>query len=290
MSRKGAAGTFLPVAALLGSIVSLCVGSSFAKSLFPVLGPQGTIVLRIGFSALLLAGFWRPWRWRLSAADAGRIAIYGAVLGAMNLTFYMAISTIPLGLTIAIEFTGPLVVAILASRRRLDFAWIGLAATGLVLLLPWTPGGATLNPVGVGFALAAAVCWALYIVFGQRAAHLHAGQSVSLGMVVALLVVAPFGAARVAPVLTNPLLLAAGLGVAIFSSALPYSLEMVALRRLPKQTFGVLLSMEPAVGALAGLVILGERLTPLQWLAIASIIAASAGAALTARRGEPVPP
>ncbi|MNR78889.1 Threonine/homoserine exporter RhtA [compost metagenome] len=271
---------WLPVAAVFGSIVSLCIGSSYAKSLFPALGPSGTTVVRLALAAAVLWIFWRPWRWPLTARDAGRIALYGAVLGSMNLLFYLAIARIPLGLAIAIEFSGPLALAIAASRRAWDFVWIGFALVGLGLLLPLTPNVASLDPWGVGFALAAAVMWALYIITGQRTGNVPSGQATSLGLAMAALVVLPFGAGEAHAVWANPGLLAAGMIVAILSSAIPYSLEMVALKRLPKQTFGILLSLEPVVGALAAMAVIGETLTPIQWGAIASIVVASAGSAM----------
>ncbi|MBO9539453.1 DMT family transporter [bacterium] len=277
----------MPVIALFGSLVSLTVGASFAKHLFPVLGAEGTTAYRAVFAAILLLAIWRPWRLPLSAKDARTIVLYGAVTGLMNLLFYMSIARIPLGVAIAIEFTGPLAVAMAASRRALDFAWIGFAVLGMGLLLPLTEGSGTLDPVGVGFALGAAVCWALYIVFGKRAGQIPGGQATSLGMLTAALVVLPFGVARAGTALLDPALMLAGLGVGILSSAVPYSLEMVALKRLPKQTFGILLSMEPAIGALAALVILGEQLTLLQWLAIASIIVASIGSATSIQQALP---
>lgn len=279
----------LPYLALLGGMVSLAVGTSFAKGLFPVVGAEGTSTLRVGLSALVLLALWRPWRFRLTRADAGRIVLYGVVLGLMNLSFYMALRTIPLGLAIAIEFSGPLALALLHSRRPVHFLLVGLAVGGLAMLLPIWSGVEKLDPVGVGFAAAAGLCWALYIIFGKRLSHMHAGQSVALGMSTAALVIAPFGVATAGVALLAPSVLLLGLGVALVSSALPYSLEMIALRHIPKRTFGVLLSGEPAVGALAGLALLHEQLSPLQWLAIAAIIAASIGAVLTAPRGEAQP-
>jgi inner membrane transporter RhtA len=276
----------LAVAATLGSILSLCVGSSYAKSLFPSLGAEGTTVVRLAFGAGLLLLLWRPWRWPLSARDAGNIAIYGLVLGAMNLLFYLAIARIPLGLAIAIEFTGPLVLAIASSRQAADYLWIGFAVLGLGLLLPILPNASTLDPLGIAFALGAALCWALYIITGQRVAHVRSGQATSLGMLVAVLLVLPFGAAPAVAVWRDPGLLLTGLVVGIMSSAVPYSLEMVALRHLPKQSFGILLSMEPAVGAVIAMVILGEALTPLQWMAIACIVVASIGSTM---RSAPQP-
>ena len=275
-----------PYAALLGAMVSLCIGTSFAKSLFPLVGAQGTSAYRVGFSALILLLVWRPWRTRWAAKDLRAVATYGAVMGAMNLCFYMALRTIPMGLAIAIEFTGPLSLAVLHARKPSHFAWIGLAVAGLALLLPLGDASLNLDPVGVVFAAAAAVFWALYIVAGQRTGHLHGGQSVALGMTTAALVVAPFGIIAAGARLLDPTALGLGLVVALVSSALPYSLEMVALRGISKRSFGVTLSLEPAVGALAGLLILGEHLVPRQWLAIAFVIAASIGTALSEQAGR----
>jgi inner membrane transporter RhtA len=276
----------IAVAATLGSILSLCIGSSYAKTLFPSLGAEGTTVVRLAIAAGLLLLLWRPWRWPLSGRDAGHIAVYGLVLGAMNLLFYLAIARIPLGLAIAIEFTGPLVLAIASSRQAMDFLWIGFAVLGLGLLLPILPNASTLDPLGIAFALAAALCWALYIITGKRVAHVRSGQATSLGMLVATLLVLPFGAAPAAAIWGDPGLLLAGLVVGIMSSAVPYSLEMVALRHLPKPTFGILLSMEPAVGAVIAMIILGEALSPLQWTAIACIVVASVGSTM---RSAPPP-
>lgn len=277
----------LPYLALLTGMVSLAVGTSFAKGLFPIVGAEGTSTLRVGLSALVLLAIWRPWRFRLTRADAGRVLLYGLVLGLMNLSFYMSLRTIPLGLAIAIEFSGPLALALIHSRRPIHFLLVGLAVAGLAMLLPIWSGIEKLDPVGVAFAAFAGLCWALYIVFGKRLSHMHAGQSVALGMTTAALVIAPFGVASAGVALLAPSVLLMGLGVALVSSALPYSLEMIALRHIPKRTFGVLLSGEPAVGALAGLVLLHEQLSGLQWLAIAAIVAASVGAVLTAPKGQP---
>lgn len=280
------AASLIPYLALFAGMVTLACGTSFAKTLFPVIGAEGTSAYRVGISALLLVAVFRPWRFRLTRADLGAIALYGVVLGAMNLSFYMALRTIPLGLAIAIEFMGPLTLALIHSRKPIHFACIGLAVVGLGLLLPIKAGAGALDPVGMALAAFAGLCWALYIVFGKRLSHLHAGQSVALGMSVAALVVVPFGVAHAGAALLNPAIILAGVAVAIFSSALPYSLEMVALRSIPKRTFGVVLSAEPAVGALAGLVILHEHLTGQQWLAIAAIVAASVGAIATTREAK----
>ncbi|WP_308924441.1 EamA family transporter [Janthinobacterium sp. J1-1] len=280
----------IPILAILGAVTALGIGTSWAKhSLFPVVGAQGTTAVRVGFSALLLLLFWRPWRWTLSGQEARTVALYGAALGAMNLCFYMSLRTIPFGLAVAIEFSGPLAVALFSSRRPLDFIWVLLAAAGLALLLPLGHDVSTLDPAGVLFALAAAVFWATYIIFGKRASHLHAGHSVSLGLFVAALVVVPVGVAHAGSALLSPAILATGLGVALISSAIPISLEMVALKRLSSQAFGIMASMEPAVAALLALTLLGEYLDAIQWLAIALIIAASVGSSVTAQRGKRVP-
>ena len=276
---------FVPFLAVLGSVTALGVGTSWAKqALFPVVGAQGTTAVRVGLSALLMLMLWRPWRWRLSRADAQAVALYGAALGAMNLMFYLSLQTLPFGLAVAIEFAGPLAVAIWSSRRAVDFVWVALAIVGLALLLPLGLSGSTLDQLGVLYSVGAAVFWALYIVFGKRAGHLHAGQSVSLGLLVAALVVVPVGVAHAGAALLSPSVLLVGVAVAAISSALPISLEMMALKRLPKEAFGIMISMEPAVAALLALVLLGERLDTVQWLAIGCIVAASMGSAATARR------
>ena len=276
---------FVPFLAVLGSVTALGVGTSWAKqALFPVVGAQGTTAVRVGLSALLMLMLWRPWRWRLSRADAQAVVLYGAALGAMNLMFYLSLQTLPFGLAVAIEFAGPLAVAIWSSRRAVDFVWVALAIVGLALLLPLGLSGSTLEPLGVLYAVGAAVFWALYIVFGKRAGHLHAGQSVSLGLLVAALVVVPVGVAHAGAALLSPSVLLVGVAVAAISSALPISLEMMALKRLPKEAFGIMISMEPAVAALLALALLGERLDTVQWLAIGCIVAASMGSAATARR------
>lgn len=277
---------WLPALAVLGSITSLCIGTSFAKRLFPIVGAEGTSALRVGFSALVLLAFWRPWRWPLSRRDAGYVIRYGLTLGVMNLLFYMALRTIPFGIAVAIEFSGPLAVAMLSSRRVIDFVWLACAIVGLAILLPLTHDAA-LDRTGVLFALGAAVCWALYILFGKQAGHLHAGHSVSLGLVAASLVVVPYGVAHAGADLLDPGVLLAGLGVAVVSSAIPMSLEMMALKRLPSETFGVMVSLEPAVASLLAMLLLGEHLTSSQWLAIGFIVMASIGSTVTAAHARP---
>ena len=278
------ASALRPSAGVVAGIVSLCIGTSFAKQLFPLIGAEGSTTMRLGFSALLLLAVWRPWRQRLTARAACAVALYGVTLGALNLLFYLALRTIPFGVAVAIEFVGPLTVATLSSRRPLDIAWIAFAVLGLGLLLSAQlgPGIGPLDPVGLACAAGAALAWALYIVFGQRAGRVRGPDAVALGTAVAALVVLPFGMARAGAALLDPALLPLGLGVALLSSALPFSLQMYALRRLPRATFGVLLSVEPAVAALAGLLLLGEALSPAQWTGIGCVVLASIGSATTA--------
>jgi len=267
--RAGSA--LLPIVLLLVAMASLQGGASLAKTLFPAVGAQGTAALRLGFSALILLPLLRPWRLRLDAAGWRVVVLYGLALGGMNLLFYLSLRTIPLGIAVALEFTGPLAVAVLASRRWHDFAWIGLAA-------------GPLDPTGVACALAAGACWALYIVFGQRAGLRHGTRTVALAATVAAAAVLPFGLAHAGAALFSPAIIPLGLAVAILSSALPYALEMQVLTRLPARTFGTLLSLEPVFGALSGLLFLGETLNATQWLAVAAIVAASTGITVTGRR------
>lgn len=274
----------LPFLSVLGSVTALGIGTSFAKQLFPQVGALGTTALRVGFSALLMLAVWRPWRWPLSRPDAWSLLRYGVALGFMNLLFYMSLRTIPFGLAVAIEFSGPLTVALWSSRKPIDFVWLALAGAGLGLLLPLDVGAMPLDPVGVMYALSAAVCWGAYIVFGKRVGHLHAGHSVALGLSVAALTVVPFGVWEAGSALLDPHVLLFGLGVAAVSSAVPISLEMMALKRLPQEAFGIMTSMEPAVAALLGLFLLNEQLGALQWLAIVCVMLAAAGSSLTARR------
>ena len=273
----------VPLLAVLGSVVALGIGTSFGKQLFPQVGALGTTALRVGFSALLLLLIWRPWRWTTSRADLKSLVRYGMALGCMNLMFYQSIQTIPFGVAVAIEFSGPLAVAFFTSRQRIDYLWIAFSIAGLGLLLPLGHDVSALDPAGVGFGLGAAVFWAAYILFGKKVGHLHAGHSVALGLTMAAITVVPFGVWHAGSALLQPEILLAGLGVAAVSSAIPISLEMVALKRLTPAAFGVMASMEPAVAALMGVLVLHEQLTGLQWLAIVLVMCAAAGSAATAK-------
>ena len=275
------------------SLITLCAGTSLAKGLFPFVGAEGTTTYRLVFSTLLLMAFWRPWRRAWTWADAPILVVFGATLGLMNLLFYNAIKTVPFGLAIAVEFTGPLAVALWSSKKPLDFVWIVLAVAGMGLILPLGNASgadmqaAAIDPVGIAFALGAGACWAVYIVVGQRVADRIGAFATPMGMLVAALLVTPVGISVAGSSLLNPAWMLAGLGIALLSSAIPYSLEMYSLKHLPKQTFSILLSLEPAVGALAGWLVLSEQLSTQQLGAIGLIMAASMGSAMTA--GQRVP-
>ncbi|HKR77272.1 MAG TPA: EamA family transporter [Rhodanobacter sp.] len=268
---------------LLVSMASYQLGAALAKQLFPAIGAQGATACRLGLGAVILLLVRRPWRsWR-RGRNLRALWGYGLSIGAMNLVFYMSLRTIPLGIAVALEFTGPLTLALFGSRRLLDFVWIALVVAGLLLLLPLRGQAHALDPVGVLYALAAGMGWACYIVLGQRAGSSHGGDAVTWGTSIAALLAIPVGVVHAGSALFSPALLPFALGVALLSSALPYSLEMVALTRLPTRSFGTLLSLEPAFAALAGVALLGEHLSLLQWLAIAAIIVAAAGTALSVR-------
>ncbi len=270
------------IALLLIAMVSVQGGAALAKRLLPAVGAAGTAALRLAFATAMLLAFARPWRHWPRREAAAAVLAYGFSMGAMNLLFYAALNRIPLGITVALEFTGPLAVALAGSRRALDLVWAGLAAAGLVLLLPLRGGARALDPAGVAFALGAGACWASYIVFGRRAGELHPQGTAALGVTAAAVLIVPIGAVTAGPRLAEVALWPVAAAVALLSSALPYSLEMVALTRLPARTFGVLMSGEPVVAALIGLQFLGERLRPMQWFAILCIMLATAGSASTA--------
>jgi inner membrane transporter RhtA len=261
--------------------ISVQFGAALGSTLFDTLGPGGASLLRQGFAAVILLALWRP---RIRAHDAAALRLaagFGVALGLMNLCFYEALDRIPLGVAVTIEFAGPLGVAVFASRRRLDLLWAGLAALGIVLLSD--PFGAGIDTVGLVLILAAAACWAAYILIAQRATAVYDGsEGLALAMVVAALVPLVPGVAQAGATLLEPQWLALGACVALASSVIPYSLETEALRRLPASVFGVLMSLEPAVAALAGFLVLGQSLGARELVAMALVVTASVGSSRTA--------
>ena len=284
---KWRASTLFPIALLLLAMVSVQAGAAIAKTLFPLVGPIGMVAVRIAFGTLILALVLRPWRAKFKARSWQPLAIYGVSLGVMNMLYYLALSRVPLGIAVALEFTGPLAVAVLASRRMIDFCWIALAAAGLVLLLPIAQAG--IDPVGAVLALGAGVCWGLYIVFGQKTGADYGAQGVAIGSVISAVIAVPIGLITAHSALFSAAVILPGIGVAALSTALPYTLEMIALTRMPARTFGVLMSIEPAIGALFGAAYLNERLTFTQWAAIGLIIAASVGTTASAHGAAHAP-
>jgi inner membrane transporter RhtA len=278
-----------PIALLLLAMASFQAGASIAKTMFPLVGAVGMVTVRIVLGTAILAIILRPWRARIAPASRQALVVYGVSLGVMNLCFYAALSRIPLGVTVAVEFSGPLAVAVFASRRALDFCWVVLATGGLLLLLPIGHLGGGIDPVGILYALGAGACWALYIVFGQKAGAAHGTQTVALGSIISTIIIAPIGLVTTGSALLSRSILLPGLAVATLSTALPYTLEMIALTRMPARTFGILMSVEPALAALFGLVFLNERLSVMQWSAIALIIAASIGTTASVQQKVPMP-
>ncbi|MCP2302697.1 inner membrane transporter RhtA [Actinokineospora globicatena] len=276
----GMVGAVPPTAQVLVAIVSVQVGAAVAKQLFTTIGTAGAVMLRLVLAAVVLVALWRP-SIRANRRAVPVILAYGVVLGVMNLCFYLALQRIPLGIAVTVEFLGPLAVALIGSRRWLDGLWAVLAGAGVVLL---AKTGGDVSVVGLLLALAAGACWAGYILLsaalGSRTTD---GSGLALAAVVSGLVVTPFGLAEAGTALLAPGVLLIGLAVALLSSVIPYSLELTALRSIPPRVFGVLMSLEPAVAAVAGLVLLGEQLRPTQWIAITCVVAASAGATRYAR-------
>jgi len=279
----------LPVLLVTLGMVFTQTGASFAKMLFPLVGAQGATALRLTLAALVLIAVFRPWRYRLDKKQWRAVLLYGVAMGAMNLFFYAALEHIPLGIAVALEFTGPLAVALFGARKPLDFFWIVLAVAGFALLLPWTQSSGDISPIGVVLALCAGGCWAGYIIFGQRAGTGGGPHIAALGVATAALIALPFGAVAALPALVNPQILLLGLAVALLSSAIPYALDMIALPHIPARLFGILMSGQPAFAALSGLIILHEVLGIGQLAGIAAIMAASIGATITIARRAPPP-
>ncbi|EHI1798435.1 TPA: threonine/homoserine exporter RhtA [Salmonella enterica subsp. enterica] len=265
---------WLPILVLLIAMSSIQSGASLAKSLFPLVGAPGVTALRLALGTLILIAFFKPWRLRFAKEQRLPLLFYGLSLGGMNYLFYLSIQTVPLGIA----------VALFSSRRPVDFIWVVLAVLGLWFLLPLGQDMSHVDLTGAALALGAGACWAVYILTGQRAGAEHGPATVAVGSLIAAIIFVPIGAVQAGDALWHWSILPLGLAVAVLSTALPYSLEMIALTRLPTRTFGTLMSMEPALAAVSGMIFLGETLTGIQIMALCAIIAASMGSTLTIRR------
>ena len=275
------------VGLVVGAGVSVQGGAAVAKSLFPELGPPGVVFLRLLFGSLALWAITRPQLRGRPVHDLRLVVLLGVVLVSMNVSFYEALDRAPLGIVVTVEFLGPLAVAVISSRRPVDLVWVALAGTGVGLLAEG--GGTAVEPLGIVLAAVAGFFWACYILLGVRVGRAFSGASgLAPAMALGAVLIAPWGIISADGNLSDPLLLGAGVGVGLLSSALPWSLELEAMRRLPTNVFGVLMSLEPAIAALAGIVLLDEHLHARSWVAIALVVIASAGAAR--RRGPALPP
>jgi inner membrane transporter RhtA len=271
-----------PIPAVLFAIICVQSGAAIAKGLFPSIGAAGTASLRIGISALILLSVYRPNFLKITINQWKFVIPYGLSLGAMNLVFYLAIERIPIGLAVTLEFIGPLLVAVLGSKRLIDFFWVLLAATGIVLIAPWSSSG--LDILGVLFALLAGGLWAAYIVLGGKISKImKGGDAVATGMLFAAALIVPFGVMGNGLTSLTPKLFSLGIALALLSSAIPFTLEMKALGQLPARTFSVLMSLEPAAASICGLIFLQEYLTLNEILAVFSVVIASAGSTITSR-------
>lgn len=272
-----------PVPAVLLAIISVQCGAAIAKTLFPALGAAGTASIRIGLSSLILLLAYRPNLKQITPQQWKIVIPYGLSLGAMNLVFYFAIERIPIGLAVTLEFIGPLLVAIVGSRRIIDYLWILLAAAGIVLIAPWSND--RIDSLGVLFALLAGGLWAAYIILGGKISKImNDGQAVSTGMLFAALLILPFGFYENGLVNLTPKFFGMGLALALLSSAIPFTLEMKALGQLPPRTFSILMSLEPAAASICAFIFLQENLTLYEVLAVVCVIVASAGSTLTAKK------
>jgi inner membrane transporter RhtA len=277
------------IALVLGAASSVQAGASVAKSLFPSFGPPGVVWLRLVFGSIALWAIARPELRGRPQRELRLVAALGIVLVSMNVSFYESIDRLPLGIAVTVEFLGPLAVAIIGSRRPLDFAWVALAAGGVALLAEG--GGKGVHPLGLFLAALAGLFWALYIFLSVPIGKAYPGASgLAPAMVLGALLITPWGIVSAGDHLRDPQLVGAAVGVGLLSSALPWSLELEALRRVPTHVFGVVLSLEPAVAALAGFAFLQEHLAARAWAAIGLVVVASAGAALEIRRERVGPP
>lgn len=289
-AHGGRFGSLGPVGLVLAGGVSVQFGGALAVTLMPRAGALGVVALRLLVAAVVLLVVCRPRLRGHSRADWGTVVAFGVAMSAMNGLFYQALDRIPLGVAVTLEVLGPLTLSVVASRRALNLVWAALALAGVVLLSG--AGGAggglgALDPAGVAFALGAGVMWAAYIVFSARTGRrFPQADGLALAMAVGALLFLPLGLAESGAKLADPVTLGLGAGVAVLSSVLPYTLELLALRRLPASTFAVMMSLEPALAATAGFLVLDQALSAVQAAAVALVVAASMGAVRT-RTGRP---
>jgi inner membrane transporter RhtA len=284
-----------PELLVLSGIASVQFGAAFAAKLFDQAGPGGVVLVRLALAALVVLAVARPTLRGYGRSDAAAVLAFGLILGLMNWSFYESLQRLPLSVAVTIEFTGPLAVAVAGSRRALDLLWVALAGGGVVLLaLRGSHHG--VHALGILLALAAAACWAAYILLSKRVGAAFAAlDGLAIALAIGTLVVIPVGIVEGGSAVVRPAVLGGGLGVALLSSVIPYSLELIALRRLSAGRFGLLMCIEPAVAALAGVVVLGQALTGILAIALVMVVAASAGATLAGRgavgsvAGEPQP-
>lgn len=274
-----------PIPAVVIAIISVQCGAAIAKGLFPEIGAAATASLRIGLSAAILLIAFRPNLFKLNPKQWKYVILYGASLGMMNMVFYLAIARIPVGLGVTLEFVGPLILAIFGSRRIIDFIWVALSIIGIALIAPWTSNGLDIS--GVLLALLAGVFWATYIILGGRISKImKGGEAVSIGMLVATIIILPFGILSGGLSHLSPKLLGLGAALALLSSAIPFTLEIGALKQLPARTFSILMSLEPAMASLAAFAFLQEYLSVTECIAVGCVVVASAGSSFTAKRNK----
>lgn len=271
------------------AMISMQSSGALAKTLFDQFPVITISAMRLLLGSLILAVIFRIWQVNFKQVKWSSIISYGVALAGMNALFYLSIHRIPLGIAVAFEFIGPLSVALFHARQKFDFIWVGLAILGLVLLFPFDQAKQTLDPIGIAFALAAGACWALYIIAGQRPSGVSGNHTVCLGMFVGMLCLMPIALFSGMPLkVFEPSNLIYFIALAILASALPFSLEMIALRNLSALSFGTLMSLEPAIAAFSGFIFLNEQLLWTQWLALATIIIASIGCTVTAQKARDI--
>ncbi len=287
MPPKSTNAVYFPIVLFVIAIVSAQLGASVAsKFLFAQIGTEGAAALRYIISAIILSAIFKPWRMRIPRGAWSSIFFYGLSLGCMGFFFYLAIKRIPMGIAVGLEILGPLGMAVFGSRRLSDFVWVAFAAVGVWLLLPKTESTASLDPYGILFALVASAFWVSYAYFGRKVGSLHGARTVALGTIISTLIFFPIGLIHVGSALFAPNILFFALIVAVLSTAIPFTLELITLSRLPLKVYGTLTSLEPGIAAFVGMLVLNEHLNLGQWLALVCICVASAGTTISIKKTD----